>query len=287
MLSPGLFLPMGVPRPLLVLPALLSCSLSALPAAPPPSGDAPQEAEAPAFDHTHAAWTEILRSCVHEGGFDYAALKQDPARLERYLAALHAVTPEGTLGWSPEQRFAFWINAYNAHTIQKVVQNYPLASIRKLDKALGLKTVFEQAFIPMRAFHPDGKDEDLALNDIEHGILRKKFKDARVHAAVNCASASCPPLRNEAFVAERLDEQLDEQMRAFVADEKHNRFQRDRGRIEISEIFEWFAEDFERDAQSVQEYLVRFAAPEDADFLRKAKVSYVDYDWSLNDVPKR
>ena len=139
----------------------------------------------------------------------------------------------------------------------------------------------------MRAHHPGGKDEDLSLNDIEHGILRKKFKDARVHAAINCASASCPPLRAEAFVADRLDAQLDEQMRAFVTDGSRNHLVREKNRLELSEIFQWFAEDFERDAGSVKDYLARFAAPEDADFIRKAKVSYIDYDWDLNDASKR
>jgi hypothetical protein len=276
---------MSVFRPLVVFPVLLSC---ALPGPPPDSPGAPRpQAEARAFDHTHAAWTEILRSCVRADGVDYAALKEDPLRLERYLAELHAVTPDETLHWSEKQRFAFWINVYNAHTLQKVVQHYPLGSIRDLDTALGLKTVFDQDFIPMRGFHPDGKDRDLSLNDVEHGILRRKFKDARVHAAINCASASCPPLLGEAFVAERLDEQLDEAMRAFVTDGKRNHFLRDKNRLELSRIFEWFAEDFERDAGSVEEYLVRFAAPEDAEFVRQAKVSYLAYDWDLNDASER
>jgi hypothetical protein len=274
-------------RPLVVLPILVACSLTASPVPAPAAAQAQEAPARAAFDHTHAAWTEILRSCVHDDGFDYGALKQDALRLERYLDTLHAATPDEQLHWTDKQRFAFWINCYNAHTVQKVVQNYPLKSIRKLDKALGLKTVFEQGFIPMRAFHPDGKDQDLALNDIEHGILRRKFKDARLHAAINCASASCPALRNEAFVAERLDEQLDEQMRAFVRDGKRNRFLRDKDRLELSEIFSWFREDFERDAGSVKDYVARFAAPEDAEFVRKAKVSTLDYDWDLNDVPKR
>ena len=276
---------MSVPRPLVVFPLVLSC---ALPAQPTDSPAAPrQAAQVRAFDHTYAAWTEILRSCVRADGVDYAALKEDPLRVERCLEPLHAVTLDETLHWTENQRFAFWINVYNAHTLQKVVQHYPLKSIRDLDAALGLKTVFDQAFIPMRAFHPDGKDKDLSLNDIEHGILRRKFKDARVHAAINCASASCPPLRSEAFVAERLDEQLDEAMRAFVTDGKRNHFLRDKNRLELSRIFEWFAEDFERDAGSVEDYLVRFAAPEDADFVRKAKVSYLAYDWDLNDASER
>jgi len=168
-----------------------------------------------------------------------------------------------------------------------VIDNYPLKSIRKLDGAFGLKGVFDKDFIPMKAHHPEGKDEELSLNDIEHGILRKKFRDARVHAAINCASKSCPPLRAEAFTAEKLDAQLDEQMRAFVNDPARNRIDPAKKELEISEIFKWFEEDFERDAKSVKEFLVRYVPPERAELVRNAKIRYLDYDWDLNDVPKK
>ncbi len=273
---------------MLLAPVLL-CWISACPSpgaasVPRAPGNVPSSVPASEFDHTHALWTELLRAHVRDQGVDYAALKIEPSRLERYLAALHAVTPDELSHWGEKQRFAFWINVYNAHTVQKVVQHYPLESIRDLDKALGLKTVFEQRFIPMRAFHPERKDEDLSLNDIEHGILRAQFKDARLHAAINCASKSCPPLRNEAYVAERLDEQLDQQMRGFINDTRFNRFDRKKGRLELSEIFKWFKEDFERDAGSVKEYVIRFVPDPDAEAIREAKISYIDYDWGLNDV---
>jgi hypothetical protein len=247
---------------------------------------AAQQAAAPAFDHAHATWTEVLQTCVRDGGFDYAKLKRDRSKLDAYLAALRAVTPETLAGWNEKQRFAFWINTYNAFCIQKVIDNYPLKSIRRLDGAFGINTVFDKGFIPLKAHHPDGKDDELALNDIEHGILRKRFKDARLHAAINCASASCPPLRAEAYTAEELDQQLEEQMRAFVDDPARNRIDPAKKELEISEIFKWFAEDFERDARSVKEYLIRFAPPEKAEFIRSAKIRYLDYDWDLNDVPK-
>jgi hypothetical protein len=237
-----------------------------------------------AFDHAHAAWTEVLRACVRDGGFDYARLKADRAGLDRYLGALRGVTPEELSAWSTKQRFAFWINAYNAFCIQRVIDAYPLKSIRKLGGAFN--TVFDKAFIPLRAHHPDKKDQELSLNDIEQKILRRQFKDARLHAAINCASRSCPPLRDEAFTADRLDVQLDEQMRAFVNDPARNRIDPAAKGLEISEIFKWFAEDFERDAKSVREYLVRYAPPEKAELIRSAQLGYLDYDWDLNDVPK-
>ena len=243
-------------------------------------------AQGAGFDHSHATWTEVLKGCVRDGGFDYAKLKQDRSSLDAYLGVLHAVTPEELAGWSEKQRFAFWINTYNAHCIQKVIDNHPLKSIRKLDGAFGINKVFDKGFIPMKAHHPDGKNEVLALNDIEHKILRKKFKDARVHAAINCASRSCPPLRDEAFTADELDAQLDEQMRAFVNDPSRNHLDPARKELELSEIFKWFAEDFERDSRSVKEFLIRFAPADKAEFIRAAKIRYLDYDWDLNDVPK-
>jgi hypothetical protein len=267
---------------------LLLAMLSALPACGtvPVSTPAPQEARA-AFDHTHARWTGILKACVRDGGFDYAKLKQDRKAFDAYCAELAAVTPQELAAWSEPQRHAFWINVYNAFCVQKVVDEYPLKSIRKLDGAFGLSTVFDKGFIPMNAHHPKGEDAPLALNDVEHEILRKRFKDARVHAAINCASVSCPPLRAEAFVAERLDAQMEEQMRAFVNDPTRNRIDPAKKELAVSEIFKWFAEDFERGAKSVKEYLVRYAPAETHEFIRAAKLRYLDYDWDLNDAPAR
>ena len=265
-------------RTLLAVPLLLACT--SVPGASP----LPQAAPGP-FDHSHAAWTEVLKACVRDGGFDYAKLKADRARFDAYLASLAAVTPAELGTWSEPQRFAFWINVYNAFCVQRVVDSYPLESIRKLDGAFGISTVFDKGFIPLRAHHPDKKDEDLSLNDVEHKILRKVHKDARLHAAVNCASVSCPPLRAEAFTAEKLDAQLTEQMRAFVNDPTRNRIDAEKKELEVSEIFKWFAEDFEREAKTVQEYLARHA-PEKAEFLRGARLRYLDYDWDLNDVAR-
>ena len=245
-----------------------------------------RQASGAGFDHAYATWTEVLQSCVRDGGFDYAKLKQDRTRFDAVLAALQAATPDDLAGWSEKQRFAFWINTYNAFCIQKVIDNYPLASIRKLDGAFGLSNVFDKGFIPMKAHHPDKKNELMSLNEIEHKILRRQFKDARLHAAINCASKSCPPLRNEAFTAEKLDAQLEEQMRAFVNDAARNRIDPVKRELALSEIFKWFAEDFERDAKSVKEYLLRYATADKAELVKSAKISYLKYDWDLNDVPR-
>ena len=122
------------------------------------------------FDHSHAAWTRVLDAHVREGGFDYAKLKQERSGLDAYLATLQAVTPAELAKWNEKQRFAFWINAYNAFCIQRVVDHYPLKSIRKLDGAFGINTAFDQGFIPMGAHDPAGKGDALSLNTIDQPI---------------------------------------------------------------------------------------------------------------------
>jgi len=236
---------------------------------------------APAFDHGHAAWSAVLKECVKGDGFDYARLAADRRELTAYLDALHAVTPAELAAWSEPQRFAFWINAYNAHVVERVLERYPVKSINELDTRAA--KVFDQDFIPMGAHHPEGKDEPLSLNDIENGILRPRFHDARLHAAINCAARSCPPLRAEAFVAERLSEQLDQQMRAFLADATRNRIDPEKGELRLSRVFEWFAADFEREG-GVATFVARFVPAARADFVRATKPAFLEYDWALNDA---
>lgn len=266
---------MSKPR-LPVLASMVLCGLLVL-------GLRAQEA-AVAFDHSHARWSAVLAACVREDGVDYAKLKAERAGLDAYLAELHAVAPAELDGWSDAQRRAFWINAYNAHCVQRVIDAYPLKSIRRLDGAGGMNTVFAKGFIPMRAHHPGGKDADLALNDIQDGILRRRFKDARVLAALHNGSKGGPKLRGEAYTAEKLDAQLTEQMRAFVNDPARNRIDPAAKEVALSEVFKWFAEDFERDARTVPEYLVRYAPAEQAELIRAAKIRTLPYDWDLDDA---
>lgn len=242
-----------------------------------------------AFDHSHAAWNRILSRHVVDDRFDYGRLAKDRAGLDAYLDELHAVTPAQLAGWSREQRFAFWINVYNAHVVKLVVDAWPVKSIRDLGGRLFNK-VWDKEFIPMEALHPDGKHEKLSLDDVEHGILRPRFEDARVHVAVNCASIGCPPLRAEAYVAARLEEQLDEQARRFVADGRRNTFEvaERGGRMKVSQIFDWFAGDFERDAGSVRAWIARYAPPEVAAWIAESEpeIGFRSYSWDLNDVER-
>ncbi len=241
-------------------------------------------ATSPSFDHSHALWAHVLAKHVVGDRFDYAGLKRDRTTLDEYLEQLHALKPEELAAWTREQQFAFWINVYNAHVVALVLTEYPVDNIKDIGGLFS--PVWKKAFIAMPGLHPSGKPDYLSLDEIEHQILRPRFRDARVHAAINCASISCPPLRNEAFVAERLDDQLDDQARKWLADPTRNRFDEAKSRAEVSEIFDWFKDDFVRDGGSVLGWIGKYAPASEATWLSKVKVklSSLDYSWKLNDV---
>ena len=222
---------------------------------------------------SHRSWDALLQRHVKENGFvDYKGMQRDSVELNQYLSLLSAAQPNAK-NWTRNEKMAFWINAYNAFTVKLIIDHYPVESIKDIKRGIPfVNTVWDIKFIKI-----GGKTYD--LNNIEHGILRPDFEDARVHAAINCASYSCPQLRNEAFVAERIEMQLDDAMRRFVNDPLRNRVAAKKA--EISEIFKWFRGDFVRDAGSVRSFINRYAVhPLDSN----GRISHLDYQWSLNDV---
>jgi hypothetical protein len=222
---------------------------------------------------SHVLWDTLLHRHVKSDGFvDYQGMIRDSAQLNRYLEVLSAANPNGE-NWTREEKMAFWINAYNAFTVKLIVDYYPVESIKDIKRGIPfVNTVWDIKFISI-----GGKKYD--LNNIEHSILRPDFKDARVHAAINCASYSCPVLRGEAYMAERLDEQLTDAMRRFVNDPLRNRVSAKKA--EVSEIFKWFRGDFVRETGSIRAYLNRYAEEKlDAN----GRISHLDYKWKLNDA---
>jgi hypothetical protein len=200
---------------------------------------------------------------------DYAALARDPAWKD-LLASLAAAREPA----SRDARLAFWIDAYNVLAMDMVVRNQPLASIRDVGSLL--RPVWKR---------PAGRAADRAvtLDEIEHGILRP-LGEPRVHVAIVCASTSCPSLAREPFRADRLDAQLDAAARAFVASrEKGARIEGDG--VRISKIFSWFAEDFAAGG-GVLAFVRRHATPDFAASIDALgpdpRISYLEYDWSLN-----
>lgn len=260
------------------------------------------------FDHSHAAWTNLLGRYVRDGFVDYAGLKKDgQADLGAYLRSLESVCRGHYDTWTRERKLAYWINAYNAYTVRLILNHYPLASIRKIGLLPG--AAFREDFIPLTGL----RGKTLSLNDIEQEILRKDFSEPRIHFAIVCASKSCPTLRSEAYRAADLDRQLDEAARGFIRDSSKNRFDAASHKLYLSSIFKWFREDFERAdslrelvgvrgaseprsgaraprdqstraAKTLHEFVARYADEPTARAIRSGSVSieFLDYDWSLN-----
>lgn len=237
------------------------------------------------FDHAHAQFTAVLEGALKDGLVNYAALRKSPKALDAYLAELEGTTPAEHAKWTRNQRYAFWINAYNAYTIQLIRDEGPVRSIKKLGGLFS--SPWEKKFINLPAFDPEEDGDKLMLDEIEHDILRPVFNDARVHAAVNCASMSCPPLRKEAFQAEKIDKQLDDQVQVWLGDLTRNELQPKGGKIYVSKIFDWFEDDFGGKDERVIEWIAGHVKDESLRRRLKAqaktlKVKYLDYDWSIN-----
>jgi hypothetical protein len=168
----------------------------------------------------------------------------------------------------------FWINAYNAFTIKLIIKYYPLKSIK--DIGTGIQIPFVNTPWTVRFFYI-GNDR-MDLDNIEHGRLRKKFDDPRLHMALVCASKSCPILLNEAYDAKRMDEQLAKQATAFLADPFRNKMSADKP--QLSMLFKWYGGDFNKNGGSVRGF-INVHSP--IKIKPDAKISYLDYDWGLNE----
>ena len=221
----------------------------------------------------HGIWTELLKKHVLPDGFvDYQGLVEDSVKLNNYTKKLSDNPPASQ--WSDDEKMAYWINAYNAFTIKLIVDNYPVESIKDLNPTLTIpliRTVWTQKWFQIGG-------EDFSLDHIEHKILRKEFEEPRIHFAVNCASVSCPVLRPEAFTADKLERQLEEQASIFINDESRNKI--NKTDIQISKIFSWFSGDF-TNGQSLIKYLNQYSK---ISIDENAKVKHLDYDWRLNNI---
>ena len=243
-------------------------------------------------DEHHRDWNRLLGRTVTDGRVDYAALAANPAPLDAYLARLAAHERQWLLSRPADEQKAFWINAYNAFTVRLVLDHYPIDGIWDVTplwrRALG-ETPFKVELAPLGHLHPEMPfGPVMTLDDIEHGVLRRQWsQDPRIHFALVCASTSCPKLQSHAYEGERLDEQLDDAARAFLADPTKNRLDATRGTLVLSRIFKWFAEDFERSAPLLETLAPWLPAPVAAAVAAGAvDVTYASYDWSLNDVAK-
>ena len=222
---------------------------------------------------THAGWNTILQKYVNERGLvNYRALRTDSLSLNTYLQDLAAHLPSKS--WTDNDRLAYWINAYNAYTVQLIIRNYPVKSIKDLggDKIF-VNTPWDKHFIHL------GK-EAYSLNDIEHRIIRKQFPDNRIHLALVCAAMSCPRLRNEAYTGSSLNAQLDAQGRDFLNNPAKNKLT-PADKPQVSSIFNFYPKDFTKNgSKSVQEFINRYATTK---INPDAPLTYLTYNWALNE----
>ena len=220
---------------------------------------------------THEIWNSLLQDHVNEQGWvDYSGFVQDSNRLNQYLDILNESHPNEK-HWSREERLAYWINAYNAYTVKLIVDYYPTKSIRDIKNGIPfVNSVWDIKFIEI-----EGQKYD--LNNIEHGIIRSRFDEPRIHFAVNCASISCPNLANYAYTPEKLDAQLTQAAKAFITDENKNKLSKDK--VQLSKIFSWYRGDFKEDGKNIIDYINQYAPIE---IEKRAKIEYLDYNWGVN-----
>ena len=208
-----------------------------------------------------ADWDNILQKFVSpEGHVNYKGLIKHITDLNLALTYFSKNMPDEK--WSRNEKLAYWVNTYNAFTLKLIVDNYPVKKITDLD---GGKTW------DVKRIELGGKR--YSLNQIENEIIRPKFKEARIHFAINCAAKSCPPLFNQAFVPEKLDDQLESRTRSFIQNETFNQISKEK--LVLSRIFDWYAADF----GDLKRFLEKYSDQK----ISNALISFNEYNWALNE----
>lgn len=241
----------------------------------------------------HSAFTEVLASVVSGSRVDYARLAEDRAGLDRYLAALSATDPAAVEDASRKDRLAFWINSYNACMLKRVVDHYPIrpargfqglrnrASGRPANSVWQIGDAFSGDHCPVAG-------SERSQDEIEHEVIRP-MGDPRIHFAINCAAVSCPPLIAEAYEGTTLDDQLDARVRAFVDDPGQLKADTSGSRptVRVNQVLDWFKEDF-GGHEGIRSFLASHVtgATRDALLDPNGRLGFIDYDWTLNDVPR-
>ncbi len=218
----------------------------------------------------HSIYGRLLKAHVIKGRVDYSGFKKDEAQLDAYLAALTAIDP-GAL--DKQEQMAFYINAYNAWTIKLILGAWPdLNSIKDIGGLF--QSPWKKSFVKLR-------EQIVTLDHIEHNILRPRYKDPRIHFAVNCASISCPPLLNTPYIGSELERQLDTVTTNFINDSGSNYIKGDT--LHVSRIFKWFNEDFNDDVLGFFKRYARGDLKKQLDSRgEKLTIKYLHYDWGLN-----
>lgn len=228
-------------------------------------------------DELHILWNNLLQKHTTDGQVDYLGFKYDEKILDSYLLALSRIDVENI---DRNEELAIYINGYNAYTIKLILDNFKKGKPVKSIKDIG--GLFSS---PWSIEFTNIAGERLSLNDIENEIIRPRFKEKRIHFAVNCASISCPPLINVAYLPSKLDRQLEKQTREFVQTNKLNYFQG--STLYVSKIFKWYREDFDDDIIS---FFLLYGSSKMKNELsaqkNQVKIKFLPYDWQLNGIRK-
>ena len=222
------------------------------------------------FDHDHSIFTELLKDVVVVDGYQsrvrYSQLENRQTQLEAYLAQLASVSQQQFDAFEPDQQLAFLINTYNAYQLKQVIDHYPIESIK--DVGSFFSSPWSKEFFTLFG-------QPASLDHVEHGLIRTIFTEPRIHFAVNCASISCPPLMPEAFVADRLDTQLETATFNFLMDVDANRLEGNT--LYVSKIFDWYEQDFPQG-------VIPFVAKYRPEWIKNGEpdLGYTGYDWNLN-----
>ncbi len=221
----------------------------------------------------HSTFDKLLKKHVNDKGLvNYKGFKADVKVLDQYLDMLSKNPPASS--WGKNEEMAYWINAYNAFTIKDVVKHYPIKSIKDIGSAIQIPfvtTPWAEKFFTIGG-------EKMSLDNIEHGTLRKKYNDPRIHFALVCASISCPRLRNEAFTADKLEAQLNDQGSDFLNNPAKNKISKDASKL--SKYFDWYKGDWKDGGQSVVKWVNKYSTTKIND---NTKIDYMDYNWNLNE----
>lgn len=216
-----------------------------------------------AINVDHSDWDKLLKQHVNDKGFvNYKGFKTDQDKLKAYLDKLAKLDPNDT--WSVQELLAYYINLYNAATVQLILQNYPTKSIKDINGA------WTKGFVKIG-------DNELSLGAIENGVLRK-MEEPRIHFAINCASISCPKLMKEAFTAAKINEQLDTAAKEFINSDKNDI---SASNPKLSKIFDFYTGDFTVDGKKdligyINQYSKTKINP-------SANYTFKEYDWNLNE----
>jgi len=225
------------------------------------------------YDQTisHSLWNDLLKKYIAENGLiNYKGFISERQKLDEYTSLLSSNPP--SIHWSQNEQLVYWINAYNAFTVLLIVEHYPVKSIKEIGGNIPMiNSVWDIKFFKIGEL-------DFDLDTIEHDILRKQFDEPRIHFAINCASISCPRLRNEAYTANELEDQLEDQITSFIKNTDYNLLLPEK--VKLSKIFDWFKSDFTKD-QTIFEFLEKYVPFK---FCKSIRVEFIDYDWNLNEI---